>query len=107
MKKMRKYLYWLPRVLAIAFILFLSIFALDVFGEPYWFIGLVIHLIPSFVLAIITSIAWKNDQIGAVLFIVASVGMFLFFGSFILASPLLIVGILFLANNYYHIKPRS
>jgi len=29
--------YWLPRLLSIAFILFLSLFSLDVFGEGYGF----------------------------------------------------------------------
>ena len=33
--KWKRVLYWTPRVLGILFALFISIFALDVFGEGY------------------------------------------------------------------------
>ena len=34
----KRLLYWVPRILAILFATFISIFALDVFGEhlPFW-----------------------------------------------------------------------
>ena len=58
---MKKTLNWIARILAIALIAFFSLFALDVFGQPGWFLGLIMHLIPSFILIIITVIAWKNE----------------------------------------------
>jgi cell division protein FtsW (lipid II flippase) len=62
---MKKVFYWLPRILSILFIGFISLFALDVFGQPQWFLALLIHLIPSYVLIAVTIIAWKHDLIGA------------------------------------------
>ena len=49
-------LLWIPRVLAIMFILFISVFALDAFSGkvPFIkeFVGFLIHLIPSFILIV-------------------------------------------------------
>ncbi len=50
----RRTLFWTPRVLAMSYILFLSMFALDVFSEEHGFwqilFAVSIHLIPWFVL---------------------------------------------------------
>jgi hypothetical protein len=47
----RKALFWARRLLCIAYIVFLSLFALDVFRELHGFrqttAGLLIHLVPS------------------------------------------------------------
>ena len=71
-KVSKKILYWTPRGLCIAFILFLSMFAMDVFGEGLGFwqtaIALCMHLIPSFVLVLILALAWRWEWIGAVAF---------------------------------------
>src|ERR1017187_5010202 len=52
----RRTLFWAPRVLSIAYIAFLSMFALDVFGEEHGFwrilLALTMHLIPTFVLIV-------------------------------------------------------
>jgi hypothetical protein len=68
-------LFWAPRVVCILFIAFLSLFALDVFqeGMGFWrtLAALIIHLIPSFVLAGILVLAWRWEWIGAVLFTAA------------------------------------
>ena len=64
--------YWSPRLLSVAFVLFLSLFALDVFtGELGWhlMISFLIHLIPAFVLLVAVAIAWKYDLVGAFIFI--------------------------------------
>jgi hypothetical protein len=65
-------LYWLPRVLSIGFILFLSMFALDVFSEQRGFwdtvVGLAMHLIPSFVLVAALVVAWQWEWVGVVMF---------------------------------------
>lgn len=75
--------YWLPRILGIVFILFLAIFALDVFipGKtiPYYIVALFMHLIPNFVLAGMLFIAWKNEQIGGFLFLLAALFFTFFF----------------------------
>jgi hypothetical protein len=99
---MQKIFYWLPRILAILFIAFISIFALDVFGEPQWFLALIMHLIPSFILVILTVVSWKHEQLGGFIFI--SAGLFLLissrFESLIISIPALVIGALFLAKRY-------
>lgn len=75
--KKSKILFWTPRVLAILFILFLSLFSLDVFDQNnnYSFgetlLALFMHNIPSLVLIIFLVIAWKWEWVGAL-------GFFLF-----------------------------
>lgn len=68
----KRLLYWAPRILSIAFILFISLFALDVFSDNLGFwqtLGaLAIHLIPSFALLIVLILAWRWEWIGAVAF---------------------------------------
>jgi TctA family transporter len=63
---------WAPRVLAILFAMFLSIFALDVFGEGYGFfdtvLALLIHLIPTFIVVATIILAWKWELVGALVF---------------------------------------
>ena len=93
---MKTFYYWLPRILSILFIAFISIFALDVLGEPQWFLALIMHLIPSFILIVITIIAWKFSKIGGFLFLAAGTAMFLFFHSITIAVPAFVIGILFL-----------
>ena len=68
-------LYWAPRVLSILFIAFLSMFALDVFGEAHGFwqtlLALTIHLIPSIILIFALILAWRWEWVGALLYAVA------------------------------------
>ena len=50
-KKINKFIYWTPRILAILFILFLAMFSLDIFEGNYGFLGtiagLFMHNIPA------------------------------------------------------------
>jgi hypothetical protein len=58
----------MPRILAILFAAFLSVFALDVFGEGYWFWGtiraLFMHLIPTMIVLAALIIAWRWEGVG-------------------------------------------
>jgi hypothetical protein len=105
----QKILYWLPRVLAIIYILFISMLALDIFTEyskiSEILIGLFMHLIPSFILIGATVLAWKKEKIGGIVFIVLALAMALFFnrnmepiGFLIISFPVLVIGALFLAS---------
>jgi len=109
---MRKkdWLYWSPRAITIFFIVFISIFALDVFFEGYGFwetiAALFMHLIPSFVLIIILAIAWKNEYAGSILFILLGIAFTLFFktymdipGFLLLSAPVFLIGALFLLQK--------
>jgi hypothetical protein len=66
----KKVLFWTPRGLCIAFALFLSVFALDVFGEGLGFwrtaVALFMHLVPVFVVLLILAVAWRWEWVGAV-----------------------------------------
>lgn len=66
------FLYWAPRVLSLLFIAFLSLFALDVFGEYKGLAiipALFVHLLPSLVLLVATVAAWKYDFLGTITFL--------------------------------------
>ena len=62
-----KVLHWLPRIICILAILFVSMLALDSFapGLTIWqqLGAFLMHLIPSFVLLVFLVIAWKWELI--------------------------------------------
>lgn len=67
-----KILRWVPRLLSLAFVLFLSLFALDVFSEypgAEAILPLLIHLIPSFALLAAVLAAWRYEWIGGLVFL--------------------------------------
>jgi len=68
-------LFWTPRALSILFIAFISMFALDVFGENLGFwktlVALTMHLIPSLVLIGALEAGWRWEWIGAVIYTAA------------------------------------
>jgi hypothetical protein len=100
-KKVKKIFYWLPRVLSILFIVFISVFALDAFNEPKWLLALLIHLIPTYILIIETIIAWKYEKIGGIVFILSGV-IFLITSRFqatVVSIPAIVIGVLFLLGK--------
>jgi TRAP-type C4-dicarboxylate transport system permease small subunit len=117
-KVMKQVLFWLPRVLCILFALFLSLFALDVFSEDssFWeqILGLLIHLVPVYVVAILLIVAWRWEWVGAIVFI----GLALFYLSqawgqehwsamAAISGPLTLIGVLFLLNWTYRAQLRA
>lgn len=72
MKPPSKFFHWLPRILCIIAILFISLFAADSFapGLTFWqqIGGFFRHLIPSFVLLAILILAWKWELVGSIFF---------------------------------------
>jgi len=113
----RRALYWTPRILSIAFALFLSVFALDVFesASGFWEIvsALLIHLIPVYVVLIFAALAWRWEWVGAVafpalalLYIVATFGMFPLLNYLIMTGPLFVIGALFLVRSIYGARLR-
>ncbi len=100
----KRLIYWLPRGLSIAFALFITVFALDVFGVGYTFwetlLALFMHLIPTFLVLFVLIIAWRWERVGALLFVVLA-GFYLAVSqaeswSWIIAGPLLLLAVLFL-----------
>lgn len=108
-KMLKQILFWTPRLAGILFVLFLSMFALDVFGTVagFWetLIALFFHLIPSILLTLAVVLAWKWEWVGAMLFI--GWGIFYSFfaprgfewSSFLLIAVLpALIGLLFLVG---------
>lgn len=66
-------IYWLPRILGIVSILFISLFTLDAFhsGEDLsrQIADFGMHLIPSGILLVFLLVAWKWEKAGSLLFI--------------------------------------
>lgn len=100
---------WFPRILAILFALFLSVFALDVFAEPLGFwptlLGLLMHLVPSAIVVLALVIAWQWEALGASLFcalgivyLIATWGRFAWTAYAFISGPLLLIGALFLID---------
>ena len=99
-------LFWSPRILGIGFALFLSMFALDVFGEgrDFWgtVVALLIHLVPVYIVAIILAVAWRREWIGAILFpALAVVYLVSMWGRLHWSAYLVISGVLFLVGALF------
>jgi len=67
-----KIIHWIPRILCILAILFVSMFALDAF-QPNLTIweqigGFLMHLIPSFILIVFLILTWKYELVGGIIF---------------------------------------
>jgi len=119
-EKTIKITHWIPRILCIFAILFVSMFALDAFqpDKTVWQqIGdFMMHLTPSFILLIFLIVAWKWELIGGVIFTLIGVFLtpFIFKMNYnmnhsipmsigIIASitlPFIIIGILFIISHY-------
>ena len=100
--------HWFPRVLAVVFILFLSMFALDSFqGEQSFWMKLgafLIHLIPSVLVLVTAIVAWKHERTGGILFIGLSVLFVLISRAevttlLLIPGPLILIGILFILDS--------
>ena len=125
MKKSIKIFQWLPRIICILAILFVSLFAADAFAPELTIwqqIGaFLIHLIPSFILVALLVVAWKWEYIGGIIFIVIGLGFspIIFIHNYnmnhsvgmslgiILAItfPFIVVGILFIISHF--VKKRN
>ena len=108
---MDKFIYWAPRVFTIVFILFLSLFSLDVFEENHGFweivIALFLHNIPSLVLLVVLIIAWRYEFVGGIAFVLVGLAYIIFgvknapewywslLWSLMIAGPAFLIGILF------------
>ena len=115
-KKISKFIYWTPRILSIAFILFLALFSLDVISPELpleqILLRLFMHNIPVFILTIALIISWKYEIVGGITYILAGITYIFFtlgrnefqwhFLVWILQISVIafLVGILFLINWY-------
>jgi hypothetical protein len=105
----KKVLYWTPRILAALFAVFISLFALDVFGEGYSFwetlAALLMHMIPTALVLAALFVAWHWELVGGLLFLFLGGSYIILFGGrahwtvyLLMAGPLMLIGTLFLAH---------
>ncbi len=111
------FLHWAPRVLAIAFAVFLGVFALDLFHEPrgWWEMALAlsIHLIPSAIVVLMLAASWRWEWMGALLFTLTA-GLYAWNAlprhldwAVTMGAPLLAIAGLFLADWILYLRrPR-
>jgi hypothetical protein len=118
-ERTKQFLFWSPRVLTIIFALFISMFALDVFGETHGFwttlLALLIHLIPTAFIVIVLIFAWKWEWVGGVAFIALSI-LYMFWTwdrfpvsvYFVICGPMVVISILFFIGwkNKEGIQPK-
>jgi len=125
MKTSIRVIHWLPRIICILAILFISIFAADAFapGLSIWqqLGGFFMHLIPSFVLVALLIVAWKWENIGGIIFTVIGLGLspFIYMHNYnmnhsigmslgiilTVTFPIVVTGILFILS--YFMKKRN
>jgi hypothetical protein len=100
-------LYYLPRVLSVVMIAFISLFAFDALGSNSpWRMKLAafaIQLIPSVHLAIALAVAWRWEFAGGSLFIALAAAGLLFFQPTLatylaVILPVAIIGLLFITH---------
>jgi hypothetical protein len=126
MKNLESWFHWVPRLLCMAAILFVSMFALDAFapGLTIWeqIRDFLIHLIPSYVLMMALWFAWIKEKWGGILYIaigaITSVPVFLLnyhrtnsiwvglFIVLIINIPFIMVGALFIISDYLKNKQQ-
>ena len=120
MKKSIKVFHWLPRIICLLAILFVSLFAADAFAPELtiWqqLGAFIIHLIPSFVLIAFLIVAWKWEYVGGIIFIIIGLGLspLVFIHNYkmnhsiwmslwiilLITIPFVIVGILFVVSHF-------
>jgi hypothetical protein len=102
--KIPSWLHYTPRLLAIAFILFVSIVVCKVAtgGDVWSRTGhILVSLIPSFALLIVLLLAWRFEIVGAVFFTLFGVAYLIMARNYspgvslVIAGPPLVAGILF------------
>lgn len=114
---MNKFLFWLPRILVILFIIFISMFAFDSFDGDQSLIrkigGFFIHLIPTFILIALLVVSWKWEWIGGIAFLLLGIfyivwvwGKFPLSVYFSISGPLFVIGILFFVNWFRRKKSQ-
>ena len=115
------FLHWLPRVIGILMILFISIFALDAFNPKFslarQLLDFFMHLIPSFIFLGFLLVAWRWERVGGIIFLIIGLifSMFVFYHNYfvnrfsfgqcllvvlLVGIPFVLVGVLFMISSH-------
>ena len=113
--------HWLPRIICMLAIGFISIFAADAFDSEHsvgqQLLNFLIHLIPSFVLLLFLLVAWKWELVGGIIFTAIGIILspFVFLLNYktnhfsiaqctgiilLITFPFILVGILFIISHF-------
>jgi len=101
----KKVITWSPRIIAILYIIFITIFAFDesVMSLP-WFV----HLMPTIILTLIVIFTWKKPLTASIIFLILGFGFTLIFKTYsnwliflLISLPLILIGILFLLERLF------
>lgn len=124
MKKSIRIIHWIPRILGILAILFISLFAFDSFAPGMPFLqqlaGFFIHLIPSFILVFFLLVAWKWELVGGSIFLILGLAFvpFIYMMNYhmnhsawismgvilVINGPVILVGALFILCHFLKAK---
>ena len=115
-RSVKRLVFWTPRILCIVYTVFVSLFALDVFGEGNGLgqtvLALLMHLIPTAVIVVVLAVSWRREWLAAVVFIAAGV-LYLFSNLehldwvLVISGPLWLIGIFFLVNWLFRRELRA
>lgn len=104
---------WVPRIVSLLFVVFISIFAFDVFDEYQGWnlvLALFMHLLPSFVLLAVIVVAWEHDILGVIAFFGFAVLYIVWAGLerpwtwyALISGPAILISVLYFVN-WIHIK---
>ncbi|MBP2639005.1 MAG: hypothetical protein H6Q72_4912 [Firmicutes bacterium] len=115
-KKISGYIVWPPRILSLLFIITIALMSMDVIRpelSPLQILaGLLMHNIPTIVMIVVLSIAWKHEIVGGLAFLLAGL-LYIFMTArakidwsvalswnLTIAAPALLIGILYLISWY-------
>jgi hypothetical protein len=106
----KKIITWTPRILAILYTVFITIFAFNesVIDLP-WFV----NIMPTIIFIVILSLTWRKPLGAAITFLILGFGFTLVFKTYnnwliflIISLPLILMGILFLLEKLF-VKKRD
>jgi hypothetical protein len=106
----KKIVTWIPRILAILYTVFITIFAFNesVIDLP-WFV----NIMPTIIFIVILALTWKKPLGAAITFLILGFGFTLVFKTYsnwliflIISLPLILMGILFLLEKLF-VKKRD
>jgi uncharacterized membrane protein (DUF2068 family) len=99
------WLLWIPRILAILLILFMSLFSFDVFFEqaPLWekIAGLFIHNIPSILILLALIFTWKHPLWGGLAFLLIALGVTFSFKTYEMLLHFAVFSVPLLAISFF------
>lgn len=107
----KKVITWTPRILAILYIIFITLFAFDesLISLP-WFV----HIMPTILLTLILVLTWRKPLGAAITFLILGFGFTLIFKTYenwlqflLISLPLILMGILFLLEKLFFRKKQD